>query len=106
MPLVDIINSESDTDKLVFSFHHSWNHYCVAKATCYKNKCLLTLYNSVPYRNVRGTILESEGKVDDIDYSVYFKGATVFWIYISSNIGVLSLYLLDPLSIQLAQCPL
>ncbi len=28
--------------------------------------------------NVRGTIIESEGKVDDIDYSVYFKRAAVF----------------------------
>ena len=54
-------------------------------------------------RNVRGTIIESEEKVDDIDSSVFSKRAAVFWIYISSNIGVRTLYLSDPLSIQLDQ---
>ncbi len=48
-------------------------------------------------------IIESQGKVDDIDYSVFVKRAAVFWIYISSNIGVRTLYLSDFLSIQLAQ---
>ncbi len=57
-------------------------------------------------RNVRDMIIESEGKVDHIDYSVYFKRAAVFWIYISSNIGVRTLYLSDSPSIQLAQCRL
>ncbi len=64
--------------------------------------------------NVRGTIIESEGKVVDVDYSVYFKLAADFWIYISSNIGVRTLYLSDPRafssfiaisdSVQLARC--
>ncbi len=57
-------------------------------------------------RNVRGTIIESEEKVDDIDYLVYCKHAAVFWIYILSNIGVRTLYLSDSPSIQLAQCRL
>ena len=54
-------------------------------------------------RKVKDTIIESEEKVDDIDYSVCFKRATVFYIYISSNIGVCTVYLLDSPSIQLAQ---
>ncbi len=57
-------------------------------------------------RNVRGTIMESEGKIDDIDYSVFFKSAAVFWIHISSNIGGRTLYPLDSPRIQLAQCRL
>ncbi len=43
-------------------------------------------------RNVRGAIIESEGKGNDIDYSVYFKSAAVFEIYISNNIVVRTLY--------------
>ena len=54
--------------------------------------------------NIRGTILEFKGKVDDIDYSVYFKLTAVFWIYMSSNTGVHTLYPSDSASIQLAQC--
>ncbi len=50
--------------------------------------------------------MESEEKVDDIDYSIYFKRAAVFWIYISSNIQVRTLYLSDPPSIKLANCRL
>ncbi len=63
--------------------YRSWNTYC---------------------RNVRGTIIESEGKVDDIDCSVFFQSAAVFWIYISSNIGVRTLYLSNFPSIQIAYC--
>ncbi len=55
-------------------------------------------------RYVRGTIIESEEKVVDVDYSVYFKLAADFWIYISSNIGICTLHLSDSLSIQLAHC--
>ena len=54
-------------------------------------------------RNVRGTIIESEEKVNDIDYLVFCKYAAVFWIYISSNIGVRKFYLSDFPSIQLAK---
>ena len=57
-------------------------------------------------RYVRGTIIESEEKVDDIDYSVRCKRAAVFWIYISNNIEVSTLYLSDFPSILLAQCRL
>ncbi len=57
-------------------------------------------------RNVRDIIIESEEKVDDIDYSVCFKRAAVFWIYISSKIGIFTFYLSDSLRIQLAQCRL
>ncbi len=45
------------------------------------------------YRNVRSKIIESDGNVDDIDYSVYFKRAAVFEIDISSNIRVCTLHL-------------
>ncbi len=58
------------------------------------------------YCNVRGTIIDSKEKINDIDYSVFCKSAAVFWIYISSKIGVCTLYLSDSLSIQLTQCRL
>ncbi len=50
--------------------------------------------------------MDSEQKEDDIDYSVYCKRAIVFWIYISSNIRVRTLYLLDFSYIQLGRCRL
>ncbi len=55
-------------------------------------------------RNVKGTIIEFEKKIDDINYSVWCKRAAVFWIYISSNLRVRTLYLSDSPSIQFAHC--
>ena len=69
-------------------------------------KCCPYIAQRVTRRYLRGTIIESEDKVDDIDYLVFCKRDPIFWIYISSNIRVCPLYLSDSLSIQPAQCHL
>ncbi len=57
-------------------------------------------------RNVGGTIIKSEEKMDNVDYLVYCKRTVVFWIYISSNIGVCTLYSADSPNIELTRCGL
>ena len=64
------------------------------------------VFNREMCHYVRGMIIESKNKVDDIDYLVFCKRAAVFWIYISSNIGVSTRYLSDSPSIRFAQCRL
>ena len=57
-------------------------------------------------RNVRGTIIESKGKKRWYWLFCLLQICCCLWIYISSNIRVRTLYLVDSPSIQLAQCSL
>ena len=57
-------------------------------------------------RNVRGTIIESEGKNRWYWLLCLLQTCCCLWIHISSNIGVRTLHPSDSPSIQLAHCRL
>lgn len=48
VPLIDVIETQPDTHTLVFPFNLTENYWCIANATCHKDKRLLTVYNSMP----------------------------------------------------------